>query len=79
MTQLEPILTKTYLRHELNSNNDLNLDIKFEESVKTNLLQLADLVAGAINRSLQPDKTDSKTYLKIIRKKIVSLRKITLK
>lgn len=70
--------TKTYLRRKIH-NSQMVIDIKFEDSVRTSLLQLADLIAGSINRSLQLDKTDSKVYLDIIRNKIVSLRKITLK
>ncbi|MBR3055881.1 DUF3800 domain-containing protein [Candidatus Saccharibacteria bacterium] len=71
--------TKTYLRREINSDNARKLDIKFEDSVKTNLLQLADLIAGSINRSLQPDKTDSNDYISIFEDKIVKIQKINFR
>ena len=71
--------TKTYLRREINADNSKKLDIKFDDSVTTDLLQLADLIAGSINRSLQPDKTDSKDYISIFKDKIVKIRKINLR
>lgn len=71
--------TKSYLRREINANKNKNLDIKFEDSVSTDLLQLADLVAGAVNRSLQPDKTDSQVYLEILKQKIAIIKQITFR
>ena len=61
----------------MNRGGALDLKIKFEDSVATDLLQLADLVAGAVNRSLQPDKTDAQRYIEIFRGKIVKLKKLT--
>ena len=46
------------------------LDIKFTDSAENVLIQLADLVAGAILRSTKPDKTDSQTYIKLLMNKI---------
>ena len=71
--------TKTYLRREINGDNTKKLDIKFDDSVTTDLLQLADLIAGSINRSLQPDKTDSKDYISIFKDKIVKIQKINFR
>ena len=71
--------TKTYLRREINGDNSKKLDIKFDDSVTTDLLQLADLIAGSINRSLQPDKTDSKDYIKVFEDKIVKIQTISLR
>lgn len=68
--------TATYLRREINSDNSKKLEFKFDDSVTTDLLQLADLVAGSINRSLQPNKTDSKDYISILKDKIVTIQKI---
>ncbi|MCL2001993.1 DUF3800 domain-containing protein [Candidatus Saccharibacteria bacterium] len=65
--------TKTYLRQELNKNSHKILNIKFEDSMKNDLIQLADLVAGSVNRSLQKDKSDSRNCLKIIKSKIDSI------
>ena len=71
--------TATYLRREVNGDNSKKLEFKFENSVTTDLLQLADLIAGSINRSLQPDKTDSKDYIAIFSDKIVKIQKITFR
>ena len=65
--------TKTYLRKELNKKSHKVLNIKFEDSVKNDLIQLADLVAGSVNRSLQKDRTDAKDCLKILKSKINSI------
>ena len=67
--------TATYLRREINRNGAKKLKIKFEDSVNDNLIQLADLIAGSINRSMT-DKTDAKIYISIIKGKISSIRKI---
>lgn len=67
----------TYLRRQLNPDNSKKLEIKFEDSVDNNLIQLADLVAGSINRYLNNDKTDAKVYYNLIRKKIRILKQLT--
>lgn len=69
--------TATYLRRQLNASTSKKLEIKFEDSVDNNLIQLADLIAGSINRYLNNDKTDAKTYYKIIQQKIKSLKQLT--
>lgn len=66
----------TYLRKEVADKSKLR--IVFEDSSKDNLIQLADLIAGSINRSFT-DKTDAKTYLRIIKSKIVLLKRIDTK
>ncbi len=68
--------TAAYLRHQLNRDNSKKIEIKFEDSVHDNLIQLADLIAGSINRSMNMDKTDHKTYINIVKKKIVEIRRI---
>ena len=68
--------TATYLRREINIDKTKKIEIKFEDSTRDNLIQLADLIAGAINRLLNTNKTDSKKYIHIIEKKIVSIRRI---
>lgn len=70
---------KSYLRHEININCHKIKNIKTEDSTKDNLIQLADLIAGAINRSMQTDKTDSQEYLAILNKKIVKIKRLDLK
>ncbi len=68
--------TITYIRHEVNKNQNKKIDIKFCDSDKDNLIQLADLIAGSINRSLNKNKTDSGAYLNILRDKIAKIKRI---
>jgi len=58
--------TRTYFRQSL---PDKTAKIQFVDSRKNDLIQLADVVAGAISRSLS-EKGDAKKYVKIIRDKI---------
>ncbi len=77
--QLDGLLTKQYrrttisrLRQTLRQNNPTSkIQIKFVDSVEENLIQLADLVAGALNRSMLPNKTDAHEYRNIINPRIV--------
>lgn len=71
--------TITYLRREIKGSGAGHLDFKFDDSATTDLLQLADLIAGSINRSLQLDKTDSKVYISIFKDKIVEIQKIVFR
>lgn len=68
--------TTAYLRQQINPDHSKKLAIKFEDSVDDNLIQLADLIAGSINRYVNADKTDYRTYIKIIKKKIVEIKRI---
>lgn len=49
-----------YLRKQVNIKSDIITDVKFRDSKKDVLIQLADMVAGAINRSFS-GKDDSET------------------
>jgi hypothetical protein len=69
----------SYLRKELNKKSHKVLNVRFEDSSRNDLIQLADIIAGSINRSLQKDKTDSKDYLSIIKPKVTHITKIRLK
>ena len=60
-----------YLRRELNSSNKKRFeDLKIINSNTSVLIQLADMIAGAIHRSYYDDKTDKDLYKKIIANKI---------
>ncbi|MDR1184641.1 MAG: DUF3800 domain-containing protein [Coriobacteriales bacterium] len=61
---------RAFLRHALNTDKKRMRDFKPADSVKEVLVQLADMVAGSIYRSLQPDKTDFNDYLPLIESKI---------
>ena len=67
--------TKTYLRREI-SGDGVKVDIKFEDSTRADLLQLADIIAGSVNRSLQTNKTDTKKYISMLGSKMAKIRKI---
>lgn len=58
----------TYLRREVNTHSPKIGKVKFVDSKTDNLIQLADLVAGSVLRSTQPDKTDGNDYLDILKK-----------
>lgn len=64
----------TYLRRELNpidkTKKKVFKDLKFVDSRKNVLIQLADMTAGAIHRSYNKDKTDCDLYRGIIRDRI---------
>ncbi len=60
-----------YLRRELNSENKKIIkNCKMVNSTGNVLIQLADMVAGSINRSQNKGKKDSNDYIKIIEKRI---------
>ena len=48
-------------------------NVKFVDSQDSALIQLADMVAGSVNRSLQTYKTDSQDYLGLLHGKIESI------
>ncbi len=60
-----------YLRKELNHKEKQVLkNLRFKDSNKDVLIQLADMVAGAIKRSYDTDKTDHTDYKNIIKNRI---------
>ena len=70
---------KTYIRQELNTNKLKRVEeFDIVDSNRDNLIQLADIIVGSINRSLQSNKTDSNDYIRIIRRKIVKLELLDL-
>ena len=79
-TKQYKLRVKSYMRQELNSPGRKRIE-KFNtsDSRRDNLIQLADIVVGSINRSLQNDKTDSEDYIRIIRKKIIELKMLDLR
>lgn len=60
----------TYFRQQANPRGGVIKDMKFVNSKSDSLIQLADMVAGAILRTTQGNKTDSNDYLKIIQKRV---------
>jgi len=66
---------RTYLRQNLKANGIEKVTIRFTDSRKDSLIQLADIVAGAVARSYK-DKTDAQKYLRKLKGKIVKIDKI---
>ncbi len=59
-----------YLRKNLNKGSEKIMEnLKFVDSKENVLIQLADMVAGSIHRSLDSLDEDAKDYLKIIKAK----------
>jgi hypothetical protein len=59
----------SYLRRELNAKDRKILqNCKLVDSKSDSLIQMADMVVGAIHRSYQKDKNDSQIYKDIIKK-----------
>lgn len=56
-----------YLREKMNSEKSLIRDVKMQRSTSTTLLQLADYVAGAINRSLSQKRKYADDYRQMIK------------
>lgn len=60
-----------YLRKNLNTRErKIVKNIRFRDSRKDVLIQLADMAAGSINRSFQTEKNDAQTYLRIIKPRV---------
>ena len=57
---------QNYLRSKLNAETRIIRDVKMEASNSNDLLQLADMVCGAIYRSYRPDKSDRYLYRKVL-------------
>lgn len=69
---------KSNIRKEINSTAHKIGDIRPQDSAKDNLIQLADMIVGSINRSFQPEKTDATVYIRIIKSKIKALKLLDL-
>ena len=64
----------SYFRSELNSGNSKVVkSLKFVDSKENVLIQLADMVSGAIYRSLCAEKNDRILYITIIKKNIENI------
>ena len=68
---------QTYLRRGFNIDKKLIKKIKVRDSAHDNLIQLADMIAGSLNRYLEGQKTDAKIYYNIVKKKIVTIKELS--
>jgi len=68
---------RAYLRQHLRKAGIVDAKIMFSDSRKEPLIQLADIVAGAIARSYK-DKPDAQRYLELLKSKIIMIDSIEL-
>jgi hypothetical protein len=68
-------ILRAYLRQSLREKGIIEINIRFVDSRKESIIQLADIVAGAIARSYK-DKTDAQIYLKLLESKINKIDEI---
>ena len=68
---------RAYLRQSLREKGVIDTSIRFVDSRKEPLIQLADIVAGAVARSYK-DKPDAQKYLKMLESKIIKVNEIYL-
>lgn len=61
-----------HLNQKINTTNNKTLikQVKMQKSSSNNLLQLADYVAGVINRNIQGEKKNADSYHKISHREI---------
>lgn len=64
---------RTYLRKQLNSHAMIVSSVEFADSRKTQLIQLADMIAGGIARSFYPEKREHRVCLRILRPRIENI------
>jgi len=66
---------RVYLRKQLRNNGITGTRIKFIDSRKDSLVQLADIVVGSVARSYK-NKIDSQRYIDLLKDKIIKIEKI---
>jgi len=69
--------SSVYLRQYLKEKGIINTKIRFMDSRKCSLIQLADIFAGAVARTYK-EKTDSQVYINLLKDKIIEIKTITL-
>jgi len=68
---------RVYLRKQLRDNGIVGTSIRFIDSRKDSLVQLADIVVGSVARSYK-NKTDSQRYIDLLKDKIIKIEKIDI-
>ena len=67
---------RTYLRRELKGHGVSKYEIKFVDSRKNALIQLADIVAGSIARSYDKEKHDHNDYFNLLKSKVKEIYEV---
>ena len=68
---------RVYLRKQLRDIGITGAKVKFVDSRKDSLVQLADIVVGSVARSYK-NKTDSQRYIDLLKDKIIRIEKISI-
>jgi hypothetical protein len=63
-----------YLKNKMNHENRLIKEVKMQRSESNNLLQLADYIAGAINRSMVNSKKNSQDFRNMIARREIAVQ-----
>ena len=66
---------KAYLRQTLREKGIMDSHIRFVDSRNDSLVQLADIIAGAVARTFK-DKTDAQKYINLLKEKIVCIDEV---
>jgi hypothetical protein len=69
---------RVYLRQNLKESGIEKCEIKFADSKKDSLIQIADIIAGSIARSFRDDRLDASKYVKLFGSKIISIFEMSL-
>jgi len=64
---------RAYLRQNLKASGIEKCEIRFADSKKDSLIQVADIVAGSIARSFRDDRTNAGKFLGLLEDKIVRI------
>jgi hypothetical protein len=67
---------RAYLRQNLKASGLDNCEIKFSDSRKDSLIQIADIVAGSVARSYRDDRIEAKRFVGLLEDKIVQIFEI---
>ena len=64
---------RAYLRQNLIASGIEKCEIRFSDSRKDSLIQIADIVAGSVARSYRDDRIEAKKFLRLLGDKIVKV------
>jgi len=67
---------KTYLRKNLKASGIEKCEIKFADSKKDSLVQVADIIAGSVARSYRDDRAKADKFIKLLKNKIIDVFEI---
>ena len=67
---------KTYLRQNLKANGINKCEIKFADSKKDSLIQVADIIAGSVARSYRDDRANAEKFINLLGDKIEQVYKL---